>query len=202
MKKIFKFIRRTPVVRDVALFLFRLKMGVAHVLKSLISVLVWLFRSKEFTNFTYDLTALNKKYLVSFISIVTDKSFQEINSYVEELENDDNLRSHIRLVTMSSPERYFADLNVYYGRRLGWYAFVRALKPKIIVESGVDKGLGSCVLTAALMQNERDGFPGYYYGTDINADEYVGNLVFRPSLVRFVVGKIRLWVYWMYRRLM
>ena len=32
----------------------------------------------------------------------------------------------------------------------------------------MDKGLGSCVLTAALMRNNQGGSPGYYYGTDIN----------------------------------
>ena len=35
-----------------------------------------------------------------------------------------------------------------YGRRLGWYALVRALKPRTVVETGADKGLGSCVLAA------------------------------------------------------
>lgn len=36
---------------------------------------------------------------------------------------------------------------------------------------------------------------------DVDADEYVGTLFFRPSLIRFMVRQIRLWVYWMYRRL-
>jgi predicted O-methyltransferase YrrM len=51
---------------------------------------------------------------------------------------------------------------------LGWYAFARILKPKIVVETGVDKGLGSVVLCAALLKNKEEGFPGKYYGTDIN----------------------------------
>ncbi|MGH8488547.1 MAG: class I SAM-dependent methyltransferase [Gammaproteobacteria bacterium] len=36
-----------------------------------------------------------------------------------------------------------------------------------MVETGVDKGLGSCVL-AALLRHAAEGFPGRYYGTDIN----------------------------------
>ena len=51
---------------------------------------------------------------------------------------------------------------------MGWYAFARILKPRVIVETGVDKGHGSVVLCAALIRNEREGFPGQYYGTDIN----------------------------------
>ena len=37
-----------------------------------------------------------------------------------------------------------------------------------MVETGVDKGLGSCVLAAALLRNRSEGYPGFYFGTDIN----------------------------------
>ena len=36
------------------------------------------------------------------------------------------------------------------------------------METGVDKGLGSCVLSAALLRNHAEGHPGRYLGTDIN----------------------------------
>jgi predicted O-methyltransferase YrrM len=58
--------------------------------------------------------------------------------------------------------------SIHIGRRLGWYAVARRLKPRLIVETGVDFGLGSCVLSAALLRNASDGFPGRYIGTDIN----------------------------------
>jgi predicted O-methyltransferase YrrM len=51
---------------------------------------------------------------------------------------------------------------------VGWYALVRALKPKVVIETGVEKGLGACVLSAALLRNKAEGHPGTYYGTDIN----------------------------------
>ena len=41
-------------------------------------------------------------------------------------------------------------------------------KPKIVVETGIDKGLGSVLLCSALLKNKEDGFEGRYYGTDIN----------------------------------
>lgn len=87
---------------------------------------------------------------------------------MQELENDADLRQHIQRILKKSNEGRFADLDVKYGRRLGWYAIVRAIKPQTIVETGVDKGLGSCVLAAALRRNEQAGHPGYYWGTDIN----------------------------------
>lgn len=40
-----------------------------------------------------------------------------------------------------------------------------------VVETGVDKGLGPCVLIRALMKNKEDGYEGYYYGTDIDRDD-------------------------------
>ena len=53
-------------------------------------------------------------------------------------------------------------------RRLGWYAVVRALKPALVVETGVDKGLGAVLLCAALLRNRAEGHAGRYIGTEIN----------------------------------
>jgi len=49
-----------------------------------------------------------------------------------------------------------------------WYAITRIIKPKILVETGVDQGVGAVVLCAALARNDAEGHPGRYYGTDIN----------------------------------
>lgn len=49
-----------------------------------------------------------------------------------------------------------------------WYAIARSKKPKVIVETGVDQGMGAVVLCAALSRNALDGHLGKYYGTDIN----------------------------------
>ncbi|NEP42467.1 MAG: class I SAM-dependent methyltransferase, partial [Okeania sp. SIO2H7] len=51
-------------------------------------------------------------------------------------------------------------------------------KPKIVVETGVDKGLGSVILAAALMKNAEEGFDGHIYGTDINPE--AGYLLTKP----------------------
>ncbi len=78
------------------------------------------------------------------------------------------LIDHVRTTTMNSDRAFLADRSIRFGRRLGWYALARALKPRIIIESGVDKGLGACLLAAALRRNARDGDCGHYFGTDIN----------------------------------
>ena len=42
------------------------------------------------------------------------------------------------------------------------------MQPAVVVETGVDKGLGICVLAAALLRNEQEGTPGKLYAIDIN----------------------------------
>jgi predicted O-methyltransferase YrrM len=71
---------------------------------------------------------------------------------------------------MKTPLKEYADLRVDFGRRLGWYAFARVLKPKIIIETGVDKGIGSVLLCSALLKNKEEGFDGRFFGTDINPE--------------------------------
>lgn len=128
----------------------------------------WLFTSNEISNYTYDLTNLNKSHLISFIALVTNKNEAEISQYIQEVENNKDLKKHIIKFTKKSSYRYYADLKPLYGRRLGWYALVRAIKPKVVVETGVDKGLGSCIISAALIKNHQEGYKGKYFGTDID----------------------------------
>ena len=131
-------------------------------------LIVWLFHSKETTNFTYHLEEINKRYLGSLIADITGRDFKEILTYLDEVMQDDELKRHIEEMTKQSDTNLTSDSEARFGRRIGWYAFARAIKPKIVVETGVDKGLGACVLTSALMKNKEEGFNGYYYGTDIN----------------------------------
>ena len=128
----------------------------------------WGFSSKEDTNYTYDLTPSNILYLAKTIAVVTNSDYKEALGYINEIQNDAALKKSIMETIAGSPQKRYADNEVRFGRRLGWYAFARILKPEIIVETGVDKGLGSVVLCAALLRNKQEGYEGRYYGTDIN----------------------------------
>jgi hypothetical protein len=128
----------------------------------------WLLRSREATNFTYDLLPRNRRYLAALLADVTGTSADVVEGYFRELEEDTALARHVATVTAQSQWGYEADPVPRFGRRIGWYALVRLLKPRVVVETGVDKGLGACVLTSALRRNEAEGFPGEYFGTDIN----------------------------------
>jgi Methyltransferase domain len=113
----------------------------------------WLFKSREHTNYTYDLTSLNRKHLTWFVANIAGTDIQTARGYIEEVLNDDALRRHIADATRTSPRRWLADPSALLGRRIGWYALVRVLKPQHVVETGTDKGLGSVVLAAALLRN-------------------------------------------------
>jgi predicted O-methyltransferase YrrM len=82
-----------------------------------------------------------------------------------------------------SADRHVTDREARYGRRIGWYALVRLLKPRCVVETGVDKGLGTCVIAAALRRNAAEGSPGKVIAIDINPA--AGSLV-GPALREFV----------------
>jgi predicted O-methyltransferase YrrM len=130
----------------------------------------WLFTSRETTNLTYHLTPRNRDYLAAFVAGITGTDLETCLTFLAEIDGDEQLKRHVREKTKTSPNRRFWDAEARLGRRLGWYAFVRALKPGVVVETGVEKGLGACVLAAALLRNRAEGFPGIYYGTDIDPE--------------------------------
>jgi hypothetical protein len=131
----------------------RLRRVVGHNARVLRQSARWLLLSREHTNFTYNLTTLNQEQLAWFVSTVAGVDVGQARGYLAELERDEDLRAHVARGTAASARRGIADPEARYGRRGGWYALVRALRPSWVVETGTDKGLGSCVLAAALLRN-------------------------------------------------
>lgn len=164
MKKILSLLKRIWILN----FFRRLYFASKYFNRKYLQILKWGFSSREDTNFTYHLTGENMSYLAHTISLVTRTDYGQIMKYLEEPQTDAQLQESILRAIRNSPERRYADREVRFGRRLGWYAFVRALKPAIVVETGVDKGLGAVLLCAALLRNRQEGAKGRYYGTDIN----------------------------------
>jgi len=120
----------------------------------------WLVVSREYTNFNDELTTENVVEMAWFVAAVTGLGFDQSFEHIEELHNDQLLREHLRRAVADSPLRRVMDPEPRDGRRAAWYAIVRARHPRHVVESGVDKGLGSCVLAAALLRNADEGHHG------------------------------------------
>jgi hypothetical protein len=134
-------------------------------------IIPWLIRSREFTNFTYNYTPLSLHAAIHLMTIITQKPAEVIWQYVSELQNDQQLHQHVARMTSKSAFKYFADSEFKPGRRMFFYLLVRAIKPRVVVEAGLDKGLGACIIGAALLKNTSEGHPGRYYGLTLNAQD-------------------------------
>ncbi|MET7951339.1 class I SAM-dependent methyltransferase [Micromonospora sp. NPDC005324] len=181
-------IARTPLA-PVAAFPKRLARVARHDAKVLRASARWLVTSREHHNYTYELTKLSRHHLTWFVSVVCDIPVQQVRGYVAEIESDDVLRHHIEQATATAARRGLADKNVRYARRVGWYAIVRATRPTHIVETGVDKGLGTCVLASALLRNAQEGHPGRVTSLDINPEAgYLARVAPWSEVVDLVIG--------------
>jgi Methyltransferase domain len=154
----------------VVLLPVRLGTALGYYAPQLRRTVTWAVSSREVTNFTFEITQENCEYLAHTISAITGVPYSAAMGYLDELQGDDALKQHVIEGTRKSQMRHCADERCAFGRRLGWYAFVRILKPHVVVETGVDKGLGAVTLCAALMRNAAEGFPGRYFGTDKDPD--------------------------------
>jgi len=130
--------------------------------------LSWIVSSREDSNFTYDLTERCKFTLAASVASFLQREFSEVDGYFREIETDQEFIDHVRDLWREHPERGRTDRTPHVGRRMVWYAVARALKPKVVIETGVDQGMGAAVLCAALLRNTAEGYPGRYHGTDLN----------------------------------
>lgn len=186
--KLRRAIARTPLA-PVAAFPKRLARVARHDAKVLRTSARWLVTSREHHNYTYELTKLSRNHLAWFVSVVCDVPVKQVRAYLNEIETDEELRRHIERSTATASRRGLADKNVRYARRIGWYAIVRARKPAHVVETGVDKGLGSLVLAAALLRNAAEGHPGRLTSLDINPEAgYLARATPWAEVVDLVIG--------------
>jgi predicted O-methyltransferase YrrM len=183
-----RFLKFTAVGRLVMIPVRLGKIALPCALRQLGLMVRWAFTSKEYYNHSYHLTDLNKHYLASYISVVSGHDLATIEKYIAELEGDEKLRTALEQRTRASRDRHSCDVEPRYGRRLGWYALVRSTKPRVFVETGIDRGLGTAVIAAALKRNAEEGFPGLVYATDIVPD--CGHLLAEPykSFCRLLIG--------------
>lgn len=116
----------------------------------------YVFIDPELENFTYDIA--NRAELAAWL----DSHVPGAGGYLEELDQDRALEAELAARLRWRPWVRFQP----FGRRLGWYAVVRATKPSLVVETGTHDGLGSVALLAALERNAREGHPGRLISID------------------------------------
>jgi hypothetical protein len=160
---VFKRILANPLGRWI-LVPYRAKIALSSCLAPIYRIFPWLAQSNELTNYTYEYTPLSLIAAVHLVSIMTQKPLEQIWKYVKELQYDEQLHQHISSMTSKSDFRHFADSEFKPGRRLFYYLLVRAVKLRVVVEAGLDKGLGACIIGLALLKNASEGDLGKYYG--------------------------------------
>lgn len=117
----------------------------------------------ELSNFTYDLA--NGAELAGFVAGSVGVPHPDADRFVREGQEDEELR---RMLRSRLAGRWDRKQRAQYGRRLGWYAIARALKPRLIVETGIHDGLGSALLLRALERNASEGSPGRLMSVDVD----------------------------------
>ncbi|MCG8632230.1 MAG: hypothetical protein MI863_00300 [Desulfobacterales bacterium] len=158
----------TPVLSTIASQFLRLKICYTYGVKNLFRTFKWyLSSSGSFINFV--LTDPSKKYLMHELAKITGASYEECNRYYDELLNDKDLKYDIEQKIRNTSERYFYRPPIEYGgKRIAWYIITRIMKPRLIIESGIDRGVGTALISAALFKNRNEGHSGKVMGLDCN----------------------------------
>jgi hypothetical protein len=161
-----KELKRIPIV----MIFFRIIHAFKYYSPTIIQILKWSTKSKEIGTFTYKLTENNIEYLIQNVSIITKLPYEKIKYYYKEIDGNETITSYVKNKIYHSEYKFIKDMRCDFGSRLAYYCIVRALKPNVVVENGVELGYTGLVLCTALLKNSNEGFPGIYYGLDIDSN--------------------------------
>jgi hypothetical protein len=134
----------------------------------LLYVLPWAFASREYTNISYETTAISLAGLCGMVATICNTGIRSVTAFANELQSNAELAEHVRAEYADSDRKWSSDPQFRLGRRLLYYLLVRALKSGFVVEAGVDKGLGAAIICEALRRNAAEGHPGDYLGIENN----------------------------------
>jgi hypothetical protein len=109
----------------------------------------------EVGDFSYEID--NEGELVQLLAHAFDLDPVALRGYLAETHSDPVLTSDL---AEHARQRASMKRQIGFGPRVGWYALARALKPRVVVETGIKHGLGSLILLQALRRNAAEGSPG------------------------------------------
>jgi hypothetical protein len=135
--------------------------------------LAYVLWDPEIESFSFELD--NEQEIITVLAAALGRPREELAGYAAEAHQDPELGE---LLEQHIGRRLDVKRRQPLGHRLIWYLIARALKPELIVETGIYHGLGSLVLLRALEYNRRQGSPGELISFDINPK--AGGLV-RPQ---------------------
>src|SRR5687768_11901864 len=104
-----KMVSRIPILGALSVFLYRGTIVCRRSITTSTALVRWWLTSHETTNFTYDLTVLNKAHLAALVADITATSYPDIVRYISELDQDAELRAHIRTVVCTRRDQRVID---------------------------------------------------------------------------------------------
>ncbi len=125
----------------------------------------FLLFDRQTSNFTYEIG--NRDELICILAAALAAPVESISEYVTEIDTDLDLQ---RRLGAAMRRRRDSNREPLFGRRIGWYAVARWLKPALVVETGTADGLGTAALARALERNRDDGSPGMLLSFDVVSD--------------------------------
>lgn len=115
-------------------------------------------------NYSYEIANLDE--VATWVTEVAGIQLEAAEELVREPAHDEDL--HASVLGATRGHWLWTKRSPPFGKRVGWYALARALRPRLIVETGVHDGLGSLLLLRALERNKAEGVPGRLVSFDIN----------------------------------
>jgi predicted O-methyltransferase YrrM len=116
---------------------------------------------------SYSYRVANLEGMLATISEATGVPTALLHRYAAEPDADPELRGAL---TRRLRWRFDVKHRPELANRLGWYVLIRALRPGLVVETGIYQGLGSLALLSALEHNQGDGSPGELMSFDLSED--------------------------------
>jgi hypothetical protein len=147
----------------------------------------WSIRSRELANFTYATTRDSDRLLAGVMAEIARRPLSEMLTYIDELAADSELADYVVAETSRSENRWSMDPVFLPGRRLAFYLAARALKPALVVEAGVDKGLGAILVSRALARNAAEGHAGDYLGIEYDREKPIPLYANYPGRIGTIV---------------
>ena len=106
-------------------------------------------------DFSYELD--NEVELVSFLASALALEPALVRRYLDEIHTSPEVTHDLATTVRRRPDM---SRRPGLGHRVAWYVVARAIKPRLVVETGIKHGLGSLVLLVALERNAREGSDG------------------------------------------
>lgn len=145
----------------------------ARILPRIGAVAAWSVRSREVVNFTYSTTRENELLLCATVAQIARRDIRTVIGFRDELFADRELIDYIESLGRRGHARWQIDPGFMPGRRIPFYLLVRCLKPGLVVEAGVDRGLGALLISRALQRNADEGAKGDYLGIELSETKQI-----------------------------